>query len=79
MYLDPFTISNYQMQPLENYKLKFYGDGKIVCLELTSQEAKMRGKSALWAKFGEGDEMMFDFFKFYLYIPEGEDELVMIR
>ncbi|WP_163408085.1 hypothetical protein [Flavobacterium ajazii] len=79
LYLDPFTIPNHQMQPLENYKLKFYGDGRIVCLELTSQESKMRGKSALWAKFGEGDEMMLDFFKFYLYIPEGEEELVMIR
>lgn len=39
----------------------------------------MRGKSALWAKFDEGDGMMFDFFKYYLYIPEGEDELKIIR
>ena len=79
LYLDPFTIPNYQMQPLEDYKLKFYGDGKIVCLELNSLDNDFRGESALWAKFDEGDGEMLDFFKFYLYIPEGEDELVMIR
>ncbi|OOV16611.1 hypothetical protein [Flavobacterium sp. LM4] len=79
LYLDPFTIPNYQMQPLENYKLKFYGNGKIVCLELNSLDNNFRGESALWAIFDEGDGEMLDFFKFYLYIPEGEDELVMIR
>ncbi|PXY40617.1 hypothetical protein DMB65_11965 [Flavobacterium cheongpyeongense] len=78
-YLEPFTIKNYQIQPLENYKLKFYGDGKIVCLELTSNDSKMRGKSALWAKFDEGDGMIADFFKIYLYIPEGKDELEILR
>ena len=51
----------------------------VFSTKMFRKEAKMRGKSALWAKFGEGDEMMFDFFKFYLYIPNGEDELVMIR
>ncbi|MBF4519563.1 hypothetical protein IRZ71_24765 [Flavobacterium sp. ANB] len=47
-YLEPFINSTFKLEPLENYQLKFYGDGKIVCLELTSTEAKMRGKSALW-------------------------------
>ncbi|MCP2028709.1 hypothetical protein L1276_003880 [Flavobacterium sp. HSC-32F16] len=79
IYLDPFTIPNYQMQSLENYKLKLYGDGRIVCLELNSLDNDFRGESALWAIFDEGDGEMLDFFKFYLYIPEGEDELVMIR
>ncbi|PTS96899.1 hypothetical protein DBR27_15840, partial [Flavobacterium sp. HMWF030] len=78
LYLDPFTIPNYQMQPLENYKLKLYGDGRIVCLELNSLDNDFRGESALWAKFDDNGEID-DFFKFYLYIPEGEDELVMIR
>lgn len=79
LFLDPFTIPNYQMQPLENYKLKFYGDGKIVCLELNSLDNDFRGESALWAIFDEGDGEMIDFLKLYLFIPEGEDELVIIR
>ncbi|WP_031456931.1 hypothetical protein [Flavobacterium chungangense] len=78
LYLDPFTIPNYQMQPLENYKLKLYGDGRIVCLELNSLDNDFRGESALWVKFDDNGEID-DFFKFYLYIPQGEDELVMIR
>lgn len=79
LYLDPFNIPNYQMQPLENYTLKFYGDGKIVCLETESLDNNFRGESALWAKFNEDDSMMADFFKLYLYIPEGKDELEILR
>lgn len=78
-YLEAFTIPNYKLQPLENYKLKFYGNGKIVSLELESLEGKMRGKSALWAKYDEGDGMMADYLKYYLYIPEGETELKILR
>ncbi len=48
-YLDAFTIKDYKLQPLENYTIKLYGGGRIVCLELSSLEPKMRGKSALWA------------------------------
>ncbi|MCP2028710.1 hypothetical protein L1276_003881 [Flavobacterium sp. HSC-32F16] len=78
-YLESFTIPNYEFQPLENYKLKLYGDGRIVCLELVSSDPKMKDKSALWAKFDEGDGMMADFLQYYLYIPEGKDELEILR
>ncbi len=76
-YQEAFTIKDYKLQPLENYKLQLYGDGKVVCLELTSLESKMRGKSALWAKFDKNRTA--DFLKYYLYIPEGEDELKILR
>lgn len=78
-YLEAFTIPNYKLQPLENYKLKFYGDGKIACLEIVSLDNKLKGESALWAKFDEGDGMMADFLKYYLYIPEGKTELEILR
>ncbi|MBF4519561.1 hypothetical protein IRZ71_24755 [Flavobacterium sp. ANB] len=78
-YLDAFIIPNYQIQPLENYKLKFYGEGKIVCLEIESLDNHLRGESALWAKLDEGDGVMADFFQYYLYIPEGKDELEILR
>ncbi|AXB56064.1 hypothetical protein [Flavobacterium fluviale] len=76
-YLEAFTIEDYKLQALENYTLKFYGNGKLVCLELASLESKMRGKSALWSKFDENRTA--DFLKYYLYIPEGEDELKILR
>lgn len=78
-YLDPFTISNYHIKPIENYKLKLYGNGRIACLEIESLDNYLRGESALWAEFDEGNGMMADFLQCYLYIPEGEDELVILR
>ncbi|WP_294960969.1 hypothetical protein [uncultured Flavobacterium sp.] len=76
-YQEAFTIPDYKLQPLENYTIKLYGNGRIVCLELTSLEPKMRGKSALWAKFDKNRTA--DFLKYYLYIPEKESELKILR
>ena len=78
-YLELFTIKDYKIEPLENYKLKFYGDGRIVCLELTSLDSRLRGESALWAKYKEDGGTMVAFRKYYLYIPEGKDELEILR
>lgn len=78
-YLEPFVNSTFKLEPLENYKLKFYGDGRIVCLELTSNDPKMRGKSALWGKYKKGESVRAKYRKYYLYIPEGNDELVILR
>ncbi|WP_264552101.1 hypothetical protein [Flavobacterium sp. N2038] len=77
-YLDPFTIENFKLEPLENYKMVFYGDGRIVCLELTSLDGKLRGKSALWGKF-EREGLRAKFRKYYLYIPDNESELKILR
>ncbi|MFC4476809.1 hypothetical protein [Flavobacterium chungangensis] len=78
-YLEPFINPTFRLEPLENYQLKFYGDGKIVCLELTSTEAKMRGKSALWGKYKKDGSLRAKYRKYYLYIPEGKDELEILR
>ncbi|MHC0444265.1 hypothetical protein ACWA1F_02580 [Flavobacterium sp. 3-218] len=76
-YLEAFTIADYNLQPLESYELKLYGDGKIVCLELKSEDKNLKGESALWAKYDK--DRMADFLKYYLYIPEGETELKILR
>lgn len=76
-YLEAFTIKDYNLQPLEKYNLKLYGDGKIVCLELNSQDKNLKGESALWAKYDK--DRMADFLKYYLYMPEGEDEFKILR
>lgn len=78
-YLEPFTLDSYKLEPLENYKLKFYGDGKIVCLELISLDSRLRGESALWGKYKEDGGTMATFRNYYLYIPEGKNELEIIR
>lgn len=78
-YLEPFVINSYKLEPLENYELKLYGDGKIICLELTSLDSRLRGESAIWGKYKEDDGTMAAFRKYYLYIPEGENELKILR
>jgi hypothetical protein len=78
-YLEPFVINDYKLEPLENYQLKLYGAGKIVCLELLSLDSRLRGESAIWGKYKEEGGTMATFRKYYLYIPEGENELKIIR
>lgn len=77
-YVEPFTNETFKLEPLENYKLKLYGDGKIVCLELTSLDSKMRGKSALWGKL-QRDGLRAIFRNYFLYIPEGKNEFEILR
>lgn len=78
-YLDVFNNSTFKLEPLEDYVLKLYGDGKIVCLELKSLDKIMRGKSALWGKYKDGESVRAKYRKYYLYVPEGEEELKILR
>jgi hypothetical protein len=67
--------SSFEMQPIENYKLQFYGDGKLVALISKSSEPHLRGDSALWAKYKDADGDLSGLkIKMLLYIPEGETE-----
>lgn len=83
-HLRPFVNPTYQLQPLENYKMTLYGDGKIVALEQTSMDIRLRGRLALWAKFSfEGEKSIKTSFPhLYLYLPKGknlQDGLQIIR
>ena len=80
-YLEPFSIKTYKPEPLENYKMVFYGDGKIVALEQTSMDVRLRGEGALWGLSNDEDENAYFHYR-YLYLPEGkklEDGLEVIR
>ena len=67
--------NSFQMQPIENYKMQFYGDGKLVSLISKSEKHQFREESALWAKYIDDDGDLSAFIvKTYLYIPEGETE-----
>ena len=62
-----------EMQPLANYKLEFFADGKLVALMLDTKDNKIRGNTALWIKLKD-EENTPVFFNRYFYIPQGETE-----
>lgn len=78
-YLEPFTNATFNLEPLENYEVKLYGDGRIVCLELKSLESKKRGKSALWGRYKDEEISMMKYRKYYLYMLKGATEFEIIR
>lgn len=79
----PYTNSTYEMLPLENYKMVFYGDGKSVALEQATLELPLRGYSALGAKYKtEKGSTLGDMSQLVLYLPQGKslkDGLQIIR
>jgi len=63
-----------EMQPLENYKLEFFADGKLVALMLDTKDNRFRGNTALWAKVDHEGGVRPLFLNRYFYIPQGETE-----
>ena len=63
-----------EMQPLENYKLEFFADGKLVALMLDTKDNNLRGNTALWAKVDYEGGIRPLFLNRYFYIPQGETE-----
>jgi hypothetical protein len=83
---DEFVVNydnpSYELQPFENYKMVFFGDGRLVCLRQMSNDVRLREKSALWGKYKDEDgNTRADFHNLYLYIPKGEglEYIQMIR
>ncbi|WP_237276921.1 hypothetical protein [Tenacibaculum ovolyticum] len=77
------------MLPLENYKMKFYGDGRLVTLEridnkeiiISNTSTNLFGKSALLADNKKPDDDGIQIFYDYvlLMMEEGSDKLKMVR
>ena len=63
-----------EMQPIANYKLEFFADGKLVALMLDTKDNNLRGNTALWAKIEYEGDIHPLFFNSYFYIPQGETE-----
>ena len=83
-HMRPFKNKSYELQPLENYKMVLYGEGRVASLEQTSMDIRLRGRQALWAKFRfEGKKSINTSFPhMYLYLPKGKklrDGLQIIR
>ncbi|MBL4745726.1 MAG: hypothetical protein JKY08_05110 [Flavobacteriaceae bacterium] len=64
--------------PIENYEMKFYDEGRLVCFESKSNELEFKGKSPLVAT-AVNPKNPSDVFKnpvqFYFYMPKDSDEL----
>lgn len=67
-----------KMEPLENYKLKFYGDGRLVTLERT--DYPFIGQPALRADVtnAQGEEYI-EYYMNYFHKKQGSDHLELIR
>ena len=63
------------MYPIENYKIKFYGDGKIVALE----RGDVLGYPSLIGSYKEGDRNKSNWFYLYFHRPKAGGPLEVIR
>lgn len=65
-------ITFFDLKPIEDYKITFYAEGKIVCLEKVNN-----GKSALWGSFKRKgkDDVITTYIPLYLYRPKGTNSL----
>jgi hypothetical protein len=74
MLMDAYKLPTFEMQPIENYKVVFLADGKLVALMQNTKDSRVRGNTSLWAKFDRGEGIETLFCNRYFYIPKGEAE-----
>lgn len=61
---------------LENYEMRFYDQGRLVCFESTVDDLKLKGKSPLIATAKQRDDSIYKLpIQFYFYMPNDSDEL----
>lgn len=74
-FLQRWGQKNLKMQPLENYKLAIYGDGKIATLIDVIDNG-----SPLWGNYEVGeDQFKHNTYLLYFHIPKGKKDLELIR
>lgn len=66
------NLEFFDLKPIENFKMTFYADGKLVCLEKINNK-----KSALWGGFKRKDKDIgtTTYIIMYLYRPNGSKTL----
>ena len=72
------------MIPLEDYEMKLYAEGKLVCLERKTHTREFNNKSPLdikgWSPLIlKGKKSGAGYYNVLLYLPQGSDEFVIIR
>ena len=74
LFKEIYRSKSFQVQPIENYKLEFFADGKLVALMQDTMDNRFRGQNALWAKVDYDGGLRPIFLNRYYYIPQGETE-----
>jgi len=72
--MEIYRQPTFEMQPIEDYKLVFFAEGRLVALMQNSKDPRVRGNSALWAKFDRGEGIETLFCNRYFYIQKGDTE-----
>ena len=72
------------MIPLEDYEMKLYAEGKLVCLERKTHTQEFNNKSPLdikgWSPLIlKGKKSGAGYYNVLLYLPQGSNEFVIIR
>ena len=74
-----YNRSDFKVYPLENYKMTFWGDGRMVTLERTDYKFN----AALITEFpimrGKKEDIENFSYNLFFHIPEGSDQLEIIR
>ncbi|WP_282631115.1 hypothetical protein [Empedobacter sedimenti] len=69
-YTDDVKGYNYKMEPIQNYKMEYMGNKKLLRLVTNSLDIDLRGGGALWLSY---DDDGFFAPGITLYLPEGRD------
>lgn len=66
------NLEFFDLKPIENFQMKFYANGKLVCLEKINN-----GKSALWGGFKRKDKNLITttYILIYLHCSKGSNKL----
>ncbi|WP_445721799.1 hypothetical protein [Flavobacterium sp.] len=72
MLMDAYKEPSFEMQPIENQKMVFFADGKLVALMQSTTDNRLRGNTALWAKVNHDGGLRPMFCNRYFYIPKGK-------
>ena len=67
----------FKMEPLQDYKLKLYGHGRIVCLEIESEILYLKHYWPIYGLYNNGARGRF--LRLYLHIPQGKTTFEIIR
>ncbi len=73
--VDIVKTPSFEVQPLAQYKLCFFADGRLATLMLDTNDSKFRGNNALWAKVNYKGALRPFFITRYFYMPKGQNEL----
>ena len=78
--LKAVNSSVFEMQPIKDYKMVFYAEGRLVGLVSTSSDKNLKDKSVLVCHYRDKDgDLSALHFGGFLHMPKGKTELEVVR